>query len=305
VKPRWLLLGLSVVCLLVLFPASALSQQGRAELYATCGTARVDGVKSPGEWDRAGVAGMFPAPPWLWDRMIADLGAEASHWQAPLGQQPATVEAWLYAMNDESHLYLAQLMNLDSIVTDPLYWGGIDKLVFLDEPPDALDEHWEAADCGPPRPGEGEYFIREVQLGGVHEAQESFTPRADPDIFCDEVVPIPGVNWAMGPGSLFVEWEMDLNASDVDKVGPGDCLGIATILRSEVCRQGSDCAIYSNLVEGGAVWPPLTLDVLPLGMLCLDPCQVEFVPEPGSVLLLGSGLIGLAGYAGLRWRTRQ
>jgi hypothetical protein len=33
--------------------------------------------------------------------------------------------------------------------------------------------------------------------------------------------------------------------------------------------------------------------------------EEEFVPEAGSLLLLGSGLVGLAGYAGLRWRGRK
>jgi hypothetical protein len=34
------------------------------------------------------------------------------------------------------------------------------------------------------------------------------------------------------------------------------------------------------------------------------PAEEEFVPEPGSLILLGGGLLTLAGYAGVRYRKR-
>lgn len=63
-----------------------------------------------------------------------------------------------------------------------------------------------------------------------------------------------------------------------------------------VLKQGANLVEIEVIGDCGAVaW----------GALAIEPCQEEFVPEPGSVMLLGGGLMGLAGYATLRWRSRQ
>jgi hypothetical protein len=293
-KPRWLLLGVSVICLLALFPAAALSQGWRVN--AGCGTATIDGQAWPAEWVNAGKVDLVP---------LVENAAKA---QSPISppevgaSQADDVSGEMWVMHDVDHLYLATTMQLDQTRLHPDWWYGFTFILFTDEG-DALNGKWAAPDCGPPLPGEG--WVYTFEDASLFLFVDFFMPDSQAGT-CDEQ-PLVGVRWAAeADTSVVFEQSFDLSSSELDKVGPGDCFRLGLSTMAGGCEWGSGCVGEGNWLHGEAQWPGTfmwTPDTF--GIVCLDPCEVDFVPEPGSILLLGSGLAGLAGYATLRWRSKE